>query len=528
MIDSGASRRDRRLLVLPPTVRDGTTTKELLVRAGLSATICDDIPALLDEIERGAGAVLLTEEATAAAGDRFAATLRRQPSWSDLPILVLARPGADSDESELAVRLLGNVTLLERPVRVASLLSAVRSALRARDRQYQIRDHLADRERVETSLRDADRRKDEFLATLGHELRNPLAPLSTSLALLQLAGSSSPEVDGAVAVIGRQVTHLRRLVDDLLEVSRITRGLIEVKREHVDLVDVLQVSIENSRALISNSRHTLAVELPVEPLPLRGDAVRLTQVFSNLIHNAAKYTEENGRIQLRARREDECAVVEVRDNGIGLAPRDLSSIFEMFTQVDRSSRRTQGGLGIGLTLARSLVEKHGGTIRATSPGVGKGSTFEVRLPLASFAASGVSDRADLPSFEGLSLVVADDNRDGAEALGSLLRSLGARVEVVHGGAEALVACERLRPDAAILDIGMPHMDGYEVARRIRAFPWSAETTLIALSGWGQEGDVRRSAVAGFDHHLVKPADIEELWRRVTTGSRTRPAARAAS
>ena len=421
-------------------------------------------------------------------------------------MLVLTRPGADSAEVSLAVSALGNVTLLERPVRVATLVSTVRTALRARERQYQIRRQLDE-------LRDADQRKDEFLATLGHELRNPLSPLLTCLELLKLARASDPAIGRVVGVMQRQAGHLVRLVDDLLEVSRITRGLIEVQREPVALADIVAAAVETSRPVIEASEHRLTVNVPDEPLMVLGDE-RAADA------GVRQPAEQRGQVH-RPRRHDRrrpCAspaqtrVVIVRDNGIGIDREHLPSVFDMFTQVSRSNRRTQGGLGIGLTLVRSLVALHGGSVTASSDGPGRGSTFEVRLPLVAAAAPAARRRPpSLKRFPRRRVLVVDDNQDATETLQTLLESLGATVAAAGSGREALALFERFEPDAVLLDIGMPGMDGYEVARRIRALPAGGATQLIALTGWGQQEDVRRCMQAGFDHHLVKPLDVDKLW-----------------
>jgi len=410
------------------------------------------------------------------------------------------------------------VTLLERPVRLATLQSTVRTALRARERQYQIRRQLAE-------LRDADQRKDEFLATLGHELRNPLSPLLTSVELLKLATPSDPNVARAVAVMQRQAGHLVRLVDDLLEVSRITRGLIEVQHEPVDLSEIVAAAIETSRPIIEASEHRLIVEMGDAPLTVRGDSVRLTQVFANLLNNAAKYTDPGGTIELRLRHTRHTAFVSVRDNGIGIDREHLSSVFDMFTQVSRSDRRTQGGLGIGLTLVRSLVALHGGSVTAASGGPGQGSVFEVGLPLAAANSHTESTSNRHKGFDGCKVLVVDDNQDATETLQTLLESLGATVAAAINGGEALAQFERFGPDAVLLDIGMPGMDGYEVARRIRALPAGASTPLIAVTGWGQQEDIRRCFEAGFDHHLVKPVDVDRLWALIVGASPTEVANR---
>ena len=361
--------------MLPSTPRDGATARDVLWRAGIETELCESVRIVADEVQRGAAAVLLPEEAIRLASQMLALVVAQQAPWSDLPVLVLTRQGADSADASLAVSALGNVTLLERPVRVATLVSTVRTALRARERQYQIRRHLAD-------LRDADRRKDEFLATLGHELRNPLSPLLTSLELLRISAPAEPIVGKVVGVMQRQASHLVRLVDDLLEVSRITRGLIEVQREPVELSEVVAAAVETSRPIIEASEHHLTVDVPRAPLTVLGDSVRLTQVFANLLNNAAKYTDPGGSIEIIVRHTRHTAFISVRDNGIGIDSQYLPSVFDMFTQVSRSDRRTQGGLGIGLTLVRSLVTLHGGAVSASSDGPGRGSTFEVRLPLA--------------------------------------------------------------------------------------------------------------------------------------------------
>ena len=502
---------DRRVLILAPTRRDADITASLMAQAGLPSLVCATVEDVIEGLEAGAAAILLSEEALPSTGlAHLAEVIAHQPPWSDLPVLVLTRPGADSADSAEAVRVLGNVTLLERPVRVSTLMSAIRAATRARERQYQIRGHLVERLRAEQSLRKADRRKDEFLATLGHELRNPLAPILTGLQLLKLSAPDNPRSLHACATMERQVNHLMRLVDDLLEVSRITRGVIDMQKEPLDLRSALRTAIETSRPLLEGAAQDLTVDIPDEAMPLIGDPVRLTQVFANLLNNASKYTEHQGHIWLTASSGDGSAVVTIRDNGIGIPASRLTSIFDMFTQVDRSDRRTQGGLGIGLTLVRTLVEMHGGTVEARSRGHNQGSEFTVRLPLRAARARRVPDAIPEQPFPNARIMVVDDNADAADSLRALLAALGATVLVCYSGESALEQVAAFVPHAVLLDIGMPGMDGYEVARQIRSNPAHAGVLLIALTGWGQATDRRRSRRAGIDHHLVKPLNVAKL------------------
>jgi PAS domain S-box-containing protein len=381
--------------------------------------------------------------------------------------------------------------------------------------------HVAARTAVEESreaLKEADRRKDEFLATLAHELRTPLAPIHNALQILRLA-----EKDGAVAksvyeMMDRQVNHMVRLVDDLMEISRITRGKIDLRRQRVDVATVIGSAVETTRPLIDAAGHALTVDLGGEPLELDGDAIRLAQVFSNLLNNAAKYTPHGGQITLRAERRGSNAIVSVRDNGAGMRPELLAHVFDAFVQGERSYSRSKGGLGIGLTLARSIVALHGGTIEARSSGVGQGSDFIVRLPLLlpAPAIESVAPSRPATRIAGQRILVVDDNVDAAESLGALLRCLGAEVVTVHDGPSALEALRTAKPVAAVLDIGMPGMDGYEVARRARATPDGEGITLVALTGWGSDEDRRRSREAGIDHHLVKPVDLHVLQDLLAT------------
>jgi signal transduction histidine kinase/ActR/RegA family two-component response regulator len=483
----------------------------MLAKAGIAADTVPSMSAVVRELKRGAGVVLLPEEAIAGGEVELLRMLAEQPPWSDLPILVMTRPGADSAYAAHAVRVLSNVTLLERPLQGATLISAIRTALRARERQYQIRAHLAERAKALETLRDADRRKDEFLATLGHELRNPLSPLLTSLHLLKRSGGSKRIVSQTVEVMERQIHFLVRLVDDLLEISRITRGVIDVTMQPQELAEIVKAAIESTRPFVEAGRHQLIFNAPNESLIVDGDSVRLTQVFANLINNAAKYTDVGGHIWVDIGCQDDQAIVTVRDDGIGIAPENLSSVFDMFTQVNRSDRRTQGGLGIGLTLVRSLVQVHRGSVVAKSDGAGRGTTFEVRLPVVLDRQPCLEEPRVLTSLPNCRVLVVDDNEDAGDMLGMLLHSLQATVRTVHSGPEALATMDEFEPEVVLLDIGMPFMDGYEVARRIRARRGKS-VRLIALTGWGQEEDIRRAERAGFDHHLVKPPDLEKLGK----------------
>jgi PAS domain S-box-containing protein len=361
------------------------------------------------------------------------------------------------------------------------------------------------------ALREADSRKDVFLATLSHELRNPLAPLRSSLEVVKRLASVPPNAAAALDIMERQMSHLVRLVDDLLEVSRITRGQVELRREQLRLDAAIHSAIETSEPLIRAGNHRLIVSFPDEPLLLDADPVRLAQIFGNLLNNAAKYSEKGGRIEITARRDGQDALVTIRDSGDGIAPEQIPKLFEIFTRGERSARRNQSGLGIGLALVRRLTEMHGGRVEASSEGVGKGSCFSVRLPLNIRQAATPQARGrEHSSMQEVSVLVVDDNKDAAESLAMLLRTAGAEVHVAHDGPTALAEFERNEPHVVLLDIGMPDMDGCEVARRLREICRPERVALVALTGWGQDEDRRRVRDAGFDHHLVKPVDLASL------------------
>jgi signal transduction histidine kinase len=376
-----------------------------------------------------------------------------------------------------------------------------------------LQNEVAERARVEEALKEADRHKDEFLAMLAHELRNPLAPIRNAVHLIKMRSLEDPQLCMARDVIERQLKQLTRLVDDLLDVSRITRGKINLARERLELADLMSRAVETVMPAIESRGHALSVELPERPLRLYGDPVRLIQALGNVLGNAAKYTDAGGRIFLGARRRNRDAEITVRDNGMGIAPEVLPRIFDLFTQMDERMERSPSGLGIGLALVRRLVEMHGGSVSAASAGPGLGSEFTIRLPVSIERTDDLVEPSLVPaaahapeSGSRRRILVADDNLDALESLATLLSLDGHEVYRARDGAEALEVAEQQRPEVALLDIGMPRADGYEVARRIRGAPWGRGITLVALTGWGQESDRRRSEEAGFDIHLTKPVD----------------------
>jgi PAS domain S-box-containing protein len=385
---------------------------------------------------------------------------------------------------------------------------------------------ITERKTIEQALKDADRRKDEFLATLTHELRNPLAPIrnAVQMQVLKLKCSADPDVVSSRGVIDRQTQHMARLLDDLLDVSRITRNRLDLRKECVSLVAVVESAVETSRPVIDGGGHELTVALPPEPIHLDADPVRLAQVLANLLTNSAKYTDRGGRIRLTAEKVGHEVVVSVKDNGMGIAPDMLPRLFQIFAQAKPALARSQGGLGIGLALVKGLVEMHGGSVEGSSAGPGHGSEFTVRLPVAvtpeqrEVPAAGVA----APSPVRCKIVVADDNHDAAYTLSLLLSKSGHEVCTASDGQEAVEVVKAFGPDVALLDIGMPKLNGYDAARRIRAQPWGKGVLLVALTGWGQEEDRQRSLEAGFDTHLVKPVSIPALEKLLATQARVIP------
>jgi two-component system CheB/CheR fusion protein len=373
---------------------------------------------------------------------------------------------------------------------------------------------VTDRKLAEKALLDADRRKDEFLATLSHELRNPLAAMRAAVEVMRRAPEEGPLVRKAQGTVERQLKHLVRITDDLLDVTRIARDIMELRREHVDVRSVVHNAAEAMRPMIESRSQVLMVDLPAEPLWSHADSVRLAQIFSNLLQNASKYTPRGGEIRITGARAGEAIEVSVEDTGVGIPPDMLPRIFDMFTQLQTHSDRTQGGLGIGLTLVRRLVELHGGKIHASSDGPGRGSRFRVRLP-AGESAGAPQEAARPPAPQPKKhcrVLVADDNPDTAEMMRVMLGFSGHDVRVASDGVQAVELAREFAPDIAFLDIGMPRMDGYEAARRIREL--GGRTVLVALTGWGQDEDKQRSREAGFDHHVTKPPEPEELERLI--------------
>jgi PAS domain S-box-containing protein len=366
----------------------------------------------------------------------------------------------------------------------------------------------------ELALRDADRRKDEFLALLAHELRNPLAPIRYALAIAQKADRTAEQTERAEAVIARQVVHMGRLLDDLLDSSRITRGTLELKKVRTELTSVIGAAIETSRPSVLTKKHELLVDLPKQPLALEADPMRLAQVFSNLLINASKYTDPGGQITLRAIQDKDEVVVSVRDTGMGISAEMLPQLFQQFTQAPETRDRSEGGLGIGLALARGLTELHGGRIEAHSAGLGSGSEFIVRLPIGQtvgpFNNKHASDAHPCIRVTGMKILVVDDNRDGADSLATMLELSGHAVSTAYTGHEAFAQAQSLRPDVMLADIGLPDLDGYQLARKLRDTDWGGAMVLVAVTGWGQQSDRTRAYEAGFDHHLTKPIAPELL------------------
>jgi len=755
-----------RVLVLAPTSADAELTRSILADAQIASHICADLPELGRALERGVGAILLTDDAVAPAdAECLVEALRLQPPWSDPPILLLSRTGGDPTLAAWGMERLGNTTVMERPVRVTTLISALRTALRARRRQYELRDqmqaqallaavvdssadaiisktldgvitswnraaerlfgytaheaighrieliipperhqeerailerlregqsidhfetsrvakdghqidvslaispirelggrivgaskvvrditarkraadrlresearfrlltemmpslvwtaaphgtltyvnrrwldycgisdertprswaalvvHAEDRERrsdgwaralregsdfeteerlrrhdgvyrwfvtravpfrneagrivswlgittdiheqkqLAEALRQADRRKNEFLATLAHELRNPLAPIRNALHVMRIKTDDPSMVEEARRMMERQLGQMVRLVDDLLDVGRITRGKLDLRKEHADLAIVVRNALDATRPLIQAAGHELTVTLPSRAVCIDGDPVRLGQVLANLLNNAAKYMEPGGRIWLAAASDESEVVVSVRDRGIGIPAEALGAVFDMFAQVEGSLEGSRGGLGIGLTLAKQLVELHGGSIEARSEGLGKGSEFVLRLPVVPASAEAEpegDEEAGRDAPVPLRILVADDNSDAVESMGMMLSLMGNEVRTVRDGVQAVEEAAAFRPDVVLLDIGMPRLNGYDAARRIRGEPWGKDMILVALTGWGQEEDKRLAQEAGFDQHFTKPvspAVVADLMDRLHAGS----------
>ena len=462
--------------------------------------------------------VLLDVKLPDVSGRDICVRLKNDPGTASIVVLQTSATHVDS-KNRVASLDAGADGYLVEPIEPEELVASVRALLRMRRAEHE-------RERALAALREADRRKDEFLAMLAHELRNPLAPIRNAVEILRVSPDRATR-ERARELILRQSEHLTRLVDDLLEVSRITQRKVVLQRSVVALGTVIDASVEVAQSMLESHQHTLVVSVPERDVWLDVDSVRLSQVIANLLNNAAKFTPSGGRILLGAFVGEGCLELRVEDNGVGISPEVLPSVFELFTQADRSLDRSQGGLGIGLSLARGLVEMHGGTLDAYSEGAGRGSAFVVRLPLAKVLAPTAPPRpAPLGAAQGIvarRVLVVEDNPDAAEAMRMLLAGIGHQVTLCGDGIEAVEIARESRPEVVLLDIGLPGLDGYEVARRLRAAPETAHAHLIAVSGYGQQKDRALSQAAGFDQHLVKPVEPARLAELIATLPRSSPA-----
>ena len=494
------------LLIVAPVGRDAEVMCTQLKAAGLNCETCTDIDDLCGKIEEGVGAIVATEEALPAAGlHTLLQKLGEQPPWSEVPLVILtSAPSLDQKARSFDVfARRSNVTLVDRPVRIKSLISAAQSALRARQRQYDIRDLMC-------QLEDRIHERDRFLAVLGHELRNPLAAILLAAQMTDSEGTLDAE---HAQLIERQARHLTQLVNDLLDLSRVAAGKITLKRRILDLREVATQSLEVVRAAAERQNISIEVRNCEQPLLVDADGVRIDQILTNILTNAIKYTPEGGHVTLELKVDGKDGVMEVRDDGVGIAGDRIGRIFELFTQAENAIGRSQGGMGIGLALVRNLVELHGGAVSAASDGVGQGSTFSVRLPLAQPDAPAPLDVKPVVEITVPAavrrIVIVEDNKDVRDLLRLRLKRLGHQVVDAPDGEEGLRVVLKEKPDLALVDLGLPGIDGYEVAKGVRA-ELGRNVVLVAVSGFGQPEDKRRALEAGFDEHITKPADVKDI------------------
>ena len=496
-----------KVALVSPNAADRTLAAGFLRDEGIEVQDCTSLAEATAHVGPGVACIVLVEESLEEQGlEGFHNAIARQPAWSDMPLIIIAaRGGSLQGLTETVFPISGNMTVLQRPLHPVTLVSAVRVALRARRRQYQTRDLLEERER-------AVRQRDEFLAMLAHELRNPLAPIRYAAYMMGTVKVAEPLLDKCRVLIDKQARHITRLVDDLLDVSRLELGKIELRPQRADLNELAAAAVETCVPLTSDQGHQVTLRTARRPIPVHVDPVRLEQAICNLVVNAAKFTPAGGSITVETGVEGGYGIVAVTDNGAGIRPDMLDSIFDLFTQGEVTIDRSKGGLGIGLTLVKRLVEMHGGTVKAMSEGLGKGARFEARLPIVDSLAP--EERPPRAHAQNVSrrVLVAEDREDAREALGILLRQWQHDVIFAADGPEAVRVARDQRPDVALIDIGLPGFDGYAVAREIRgeASEWSRQVRLIALTGYGQASDRRRAIEAGFDMHLLKPVDPVQL------------------
>jgi signal transduction histidine kinase/CheY-like chemotaxis protein len=509
---------ESRVLLLAPTGRDALLASRVLSQAGIDACACASPEELQEGIRQGAGVVLVTEDglSVTAVAD-LAQVLADQPAWSNLPVLVFSGGEERGEAVAPSVRRLvevADVTLLDRPTRKVTLISAVRAALRSRQRQYEVRDFL---QQLEQGVRE----RDQFLAMLGHELRNPLEAILTSVQLMEQKDANALVRERTV--IHRQTRLLSRLVDDLLDVSRVTSGKIVLKQVPVDLRELVERCVQGQAVTASAHRIELTLSLEETSFLTEGDPMRLEQIVNNLLTNALKYTPSGGHVAVTLAADGPQAEIRVKDTGVGIEPTVLPHVFDLFTQAESTLERAQGGLGIGLTLVRSLVALHGGTVRAESSGRGEGSTFVIRLPLTQH---GFSRRPEEPPRDAPQstrrILLVEDNRDVREGLKSLLEEEGHEVWAAGDGVEGVELALIHPPEVALVDIGLPRLDGYAVARSLRE-AHGPQVLLIALTGYGLPEDRRRAFESGFDAHLIKPVTLNVILD-LLEGDRRQPKA----
>jgi len=500
------SELEQRIVIFAPVGKDARLIVQVLAPVHLACHISAGLGDVVKELQLGATALFVVEEAF---NDEFllelTGFLADQPTWSDLPVLVLSKEGLDSPGVQRIFERVGNVTLLERPVRRATLVSAALSARRARLRQYE--------------MREVDRRKDEFLAILGHELRNPLAPIRTAMDVLNTIPDSDPKVRSISQVVERQVRHLTRLVDDLLDVARITNDKVALKCERVSVATVLQHAVEICRQQIDAGGHTLDLHQPAASVLLFGDRARLVQSLANVLSNAVKFSPPRSTIHLHAEADGEDIVFVVRDHGAGLEPEACSRIFDLFVQGQAGRSHTLGGLGIGLSLTQRFTRMHGGSVTVSSEGSGQGCEFVLRMPIVvperrskERPAAGASRHH---AEDAQRIMVVDDNEDGADMLQVMLEMEGYTVAKAHDGQSAIALAERFRPHAVLMDIGLPDMQGYEAAQRIHEREGCEDIVFIAMTGWGHDEARRHASDAGMQHYLVKPVDLNVLRKTLS-------------